>query len=203
MTHPTNSDIVGLVEQLRNDVIVGDCIDMLPYRAEHDADVVDLRSLPDVRYSMNIDEPPSLPAQAAWRTSYRDRRDDITWLLRDKRGTICGTNRLYNINSATAEKGSQIVHPDIAPAVPAALESDVRIIEAAFTLFNVHRVVTHIREDNSHVKSMNLRFGFVPKAELNIRGVKYLRFELTHDAWDPEPFLTILQHWARRYASPA
>ncbi len=200
MTTLSPTEIADRVQALRQDVIVGDCIDMLPYRPEHDAEVVRLRNLPNVRYFLHLADEATVEGQAAWRSGYEARTDDVMWLIRDKSGRICGTNRLYDINGRTAEKGSQIVEPEIARVVPAALESEVRIIETAFNTFGVDHVVAMIREDNTQVHSMNERFGFVRDSEAEIRGVRYLRFLLPRERWNPAPLQAILKHWAKRYA---
>ena len=122
------------------------------------------------------------------------------WIIYDKSGRICGTNRLYNINPESAEKGSQIVEPEVARIVPAALESEVIAIATAFNTFAVEKVIAEIREDNTQVKSMNERFGFVPESEREIRGVRFMKYVLTREAWNPAPLQAILDHWARRYA---
>ena len=173
---------------------------MLPYGSEHDSAVVRLRSLPNVRYFMNLIEEPTLASQAAWRHGYAGRADDVMWIIYDKSGRICGTNRLYNINPESAEKGSQIVEPEVARIVPAALESEVIAIATAFNTFAVEKVIAEIREDNTQVKSMNERFGFVPESEREIRGVRFMKYVLTREAWNPAPLQAILDHWARRYA---
>jgi RimJ/RimL family protein N-acetyltransferase len=200
MTSLTPLEIAERVRRLRESVIIGDCIDMLPYRPEHDAEVVRLRDLPNVRYFLHLTEAPTEAGQAAWRAGYEARGDDVMWLIRDKTGRICGTNRLYDINPVSAEKGSQIVEPDVARVVPAALESEVTIIDLAFGTFNADRVVAQIREDNTQVQSMNTRFGFVQVGATEIRGVPYGTWHLTRAAWNPAPLRAILKHWARRYA---
>lgn len=187
------------VRRQRNAVIIGDCIDMIPYGAAYDTEVVRLRNLPEVRYFMNLAEPANIEDQSIWRAGYESRENDVMWLLRDKSGRFCGTNRLYEINKSSAEKGSQIVDPQFARSVPAALESEVRIINIAFNVFNVHEVVATIREDNDKVKSMNTRLGFITDGDLEIRGIKYLRYVLPRRSWDPLPFKTILSHWAKRF----
>lgn len=193
------AEIADRVRLLRKGTIVGSCIDMLPYGAEYDAEVVRLRSLSNVRYFMNLIDEPTLAGQAVWREGYARRNDDVMWLIRDKSGRICGTNRLYDISALTGEKGSLIVDPEVARAVPAALESEVTIIETAFTTFNIEKIITHVREDNTQMKSMNERFGFARESVTEIRGVKYERSFLTRETWNPSSFCAILEHWARRY----
>lgn len=199
MIAPSEAHIADLVRKLRNSVIIGDCIDMVPYGEQHDSEVVRLRNLPDVRYFLNLSEPANVEGQASWRMGYEKRDDDIMWLLRDKSGRFCGTNRLYDINKDAAEKGSQIVDPDFARLLPAALESEVRIIEIAFKILKVPSVIATIREDNEKVKSMNNRFGFAPDGRDDIRGIQYLRYKLQKSDWKPEPFRVILAQWAKRF----
>lgn len=199
MTELSATEIADRVAQLRTTVIVGTCIDMLPYGPEHDAEVVRLRSLPNVRYFMNIKHGPTPAEQIAWREGYSRRHNDVMWVIRDKSGRICGTNRLYGICGRTAEKGSQIVDPEIALVLPAALESDMRIIDTAFNMFHVEQVTAQIRRDNTQVKSMNARFGFIAEGESEIRGVKYDNFSLARDEWNPSLLQEILNHWAHRY----
>lgn len=192
--------IAETIMNLRGKTIIGRCIDMVPYAAEHDEEVVQLRALPNVRYFMNLIDEPSHAGQAAWREGYERRFDDIMWVIHDKFGRACGTNRLYEITDETAEKGSLIVHPDVSRILPAALESEVTVIDTAFNLFEVKRVITQNREDNTNMISMNEKLGFLLRGESTIRGAKYLQYELSRDAWNPAPFRTVIDHWARRFS---
>lgn len=200
MFTPSDQVIPDMVHCHRSQTIFGDCIDMVPYNATHDAEVVRLRNITEVRYFLHLAKPANLDGQSLWRVGYEDRHDDIMWLLRDKSGCFCGTNRLYNINNKSAEKGSQIVDPNFARVLPAALESEVRIIDMAFKVFGVQEVIATIRQDNERVKSMNVRLGFIRDRELNIRGVEYWRYVLPRRSWNPNPFKAILAQWSRRFS---
>lgn len=198
MSAPGDQDISEKVHRHRNAAIIGDCIDMVPYDATHDPEVVRLRNLPEVRYFLNLAEPANIEGQSKWRVGYEDRNDDIMWLLRNKSGEICGINRLYDISKTSAEKGSQIVDPQFARLLPVALESEIRIIDIAFDVYGVREVIATIREDNEKVISMNQRFGFHLDGEVQIRGVNYLRYVLSRKDWSPDSFKKVIAHWSNR-----
>lgn len=200
MPNLSADQIADRVHKLRQNTVIGSCIDLEPYAAAFDSAVVDLRSHPDARYNMQIADPPTLAGQATWRRAYDDRSNDVMWVIRDKSGAVCGTNRLYDIDERIAEKGSLIIKPEIARIVPAALESDLRIIDTAFQLFDVEKIITRVRINNVPMKSMNSRFGFVPERTIDIRGAEYEISALHRDEWDSTALHTIIQHWARRYA---
>lgn len=194
----THKGVADKVCYYRSTVITGDCIDMVPYEALYDSEVVRLRNLSEARYFLNLSEPATRESQSIWRLGYEGRKGDIMWLIRDKSGRLCGTNRLYDINEVSAEKGSQIVDRNFARLVPAALESEIRIIDIAFDVFNVREVVATIRADNEKVKSMNNRLGFIEGGSLEISGIKYFRYVLPRGSWNPDPFKKVLAHWAKR-----
>ena len=192
------AEIADRVRLLRKGTIVGSCIDMLPYGAEYDAEVVRLRSLSNVRYFMNLIDEPTLAGQAVWREGYARRNDDVMWLIRDKSGRICGTNRLYDISALTGEKGSLIVDPEVAR-----LSRRVRIRSDDYRdcLHHVqHREDHHTRPRGQHSNEINERAVRIRSESVTeIRGVKYERSFLTRETWNPSSFCAILEHWARRY----
>lgn len=196
---PSHEQIVACVDRLRAETIVGACIDMVPYGPADDAEVVRLRSLPNVRHFMNLTDQPSLTAQRAWRAGYETRSNDVMWMIRDKCGRVCGTNRLYDIGVFSAEKGSQIVDPQFSRILPAALEADITVIKIAFQQLGMDRVVAFIREDNAHVRSMNERFGFEATADEMRNEVRYIRYCLQRDRWKSDSFDRIVKHWSKRF----
>ena len=64
MDKPIDTGIQDKVRSYRSTVIIGDCIDMIPYSSEHDPDVVRLRNLEEVRYFMNLPDASSVSTQA-------------------------------------------------------------------------------------------------------------------------------------------
>lgn len=189
------SDVVA---QLRSKVIIGSCIDFIPYSSEYASDIVRLRNLPDVQYFLNQSEKSTLEAQLAWSESYSQKKNDIFWILKNKSGRVVGCNRLYDINKLSAEKGSLIVDPEYARSMPIALEADVRVIKIAFSELNLYELVTAVRLENSKMLSINSRFGFSEIDKESIRGVAYSRSQLLRDSFDPLKFETIINHWSKR-----
>jgi RimJ/RimL family protein N-acetyltransferase len=194
-----DQSISDKVHRLRNTVIIGSFIDMVPYTSEYDSEVVRLRSLEEVRYFMKLSEAPSVKAQVTWRSYYECRSDDIMWIMKDKLGRVCGTNRLYNISKYFCEKGSLVTDPTLTRTVPATLESEFIVINRAFDDFNIDAVVTHVRPDNVKMNSINNRFGFVRDGSVDIRGQEFFRYFLERKAWNPDPLKKVLDHWAKRF----
>lgn len=190
--------IVAAVKSLRDTTIEGKCINLDPYTDIRDLDVVRLRSLPNTRYAMNLLDAPSLAMQAAWRAAYESRPNDVMWIIRTKAGAVCGTNRLYDISHSVAEKGSLIVDTALAGGAPAALEAEVIVLNAAFQTFGVDRVITHVRNENTPMRSINCRFGFTWEADVTVRGVTFGRYVLNRRDWHPQPFEQLIARFSSR-----
>lgn len=190
--------ITERVQKLRSLTIEGVCVDLKPYSREHDGEVIRLRSQPAACYFLNAPVPPSLATQQTWRTAYEARENDVMWIIVGKSGRPCGMTRLYDIEPGVAEKGSLVIDPVAAAGIPATLESEIKVIEAAFNTFEVDTLITRVREDNTNMLSINARFGFVHEAETIIRGARYLVSSLSRHAWKPDAFAAILTHFARR-----
>ena len=190
--------ISGYVERLRREPIVGHCYDLVPYSAQHDEQVVALRRLPNVRHFMNLIDEPTLDSQRSWRLGYEQRNNDVMWVICDKSGQVCGTNRLYDITPSSAEKGSLIVDPDLARGGPSALEAEIQIINLAFGVLLVDFMITTVKAGNTNMISMNKRFGFSYLNDLEIRGEVFSQYKLFRESWNPEPYEATLRHWSRR-----
>ena len=199
MVEEIDQAIPNKVRHQRNAIVIGDCIDMIPYVAAYDADVVRLRNIPEVRHFMNLTEPANTESQSNWRAGYESRENDIMWIIKDKSGRVCGTNRIYNISKEFCEKGSLIADPILARTAPITLESEVIAITTAFDKFNVLAIITHVRPDNAKMNSINDRFGFFKDGEVDIRGEKYYRYTLPRSSWNPLKFKAILSQWAKRF----
>lgn len=190
--------IAAAVNALRRSTIVGKCIDLDPYADVGDIEVVRLRSLPKVRYAMNLTDTPSLAMQAGWRAAYEGRSNDVMWIIRTKSGVVCGTNRVYDISPSVAEKGSLIVDTALAGGAPAALEAEVIVLNTAFQTFGVDRVITHVRNENTPMRSINCRFGFTWEADVIVRGVTFGRYVLNRRDWQPQPFEQLIARFSGR-----
>lgn len=199
MIETINHGVSEKVRHLRSLAIIGDCIDMIPYTSEYDSEVVRLRSIHEARYYMNLSKAPCENDQITWREGYESRSDDVMWIIRNKSGVVCGTNRIYDISKDFCEKGSLIVDPVHARTAPITLESELIVIKTAFDEFDVRGVITHVRPDNLKMNSINDRFGFVRDGEVDIRGENYHRYILSRKSWNPEPFQAILSQWAKRF----
>jgi len=190
--------IAAAVNALRRSTIVGKCIDLDPYADVGDIEVVRLRSLPKVRYAMNLTDTPSLAMQAGWRAAYEGRSNDVMWIIRTKSGVVCGTNRVYDISPSVAEKGSLIVDTARTGGAPAALEAEVTVLNTAFQILGVDRVITHVRHENATMRTINSRFGFAWEADFSIRGVTFGRYVLDRRDWRPEPFEELVARFSSR-----
>ena len=187
-----------LTRHFRRTPVFGSCVDLVPYAAEDAAAIVRLRNLPEVRYFMNQDGESTVATQDAWHHDYLERSGDLFWVVRNKAGATVGCNRLYNISTDSAEKGSQIVDPEYGRSSPIALEADMLAMKLAFNEFGVRTVIYRTREDNVKVQAMNARFGFREAGEEDLRGVRYFIYRLEREDFHPEAFDGIIAHWSGR-----
>jgi len=194
---PNWNEIAALVEQYRQGPLHGRTITLVPYRAEHAAEVVRLRNAPRVRHYLHQSEELTLEQQLRWTASYSARANDLYWLV-EHDGRFIGTNRLYHIDPTQAEKGSQIIDEAVSSAGPVALESDLMLLHLAFDTFRLERVLAVIRHDSGKVLSMNRRFGFREVGSRVVRSVEFRELVLESGRFDPSRLDALVSYWSKR-----
>lgn len=180
--------------------IVGELIDLIPLAQVHTADVVRLRNSPHVRAFFDEKSDTTADSQQAFLESYLPKQNDLYWVITLKGGKVIGTNRLYEIDETTGFKGSQTLDADYLCAGPYALEADLLVIDFAFRVLGLSTVRALIRDDNTKVVSFNLKLGFTPEKQVDLRGRLYTQYKLDRAAFAPQPLLDLVAYFARRAA---
>lgn len=187
-----------VVTKYRNEIIEGLCIDLIPVSKELLHDVVRLRNQDKSRYFLNQSMMLTLEMQTEWFHNYLNRMDDIYWCVREKKGAIIGTVRLYNITSKSCEHGSLIIDENYSMGLPYALETVVRSLEFAFRNLGVEEIINDDRCDNAMMNSMTKKMGFKFQKVIDIGGVPYNHYVLSTEDSKIEKYKANLESFMNR-----
>lgn len=198
VARPWREKIAGL-RRLR---LAGSGILLAPYTPEFAEPLRELRNRPGNRFNLAQDGALTPAQQQKWGEAYLARDNDLCWAVLTAAGEFAGATRLYDIDggAGTAEKGGLVLREELAHGAPLALESELMLLRVAFTWLGLARVLTQVRPENQKMISINDRLGFRPAGPTTLRGVPYLRAELSAAGFDPAPLLPILRHWKNRHA---
>ena len=188
-------DWKALVKEYKNKVITGKCIDLVPLKPEHFADVVRIRNQERSKYFLNQNIDLTVDMQAKWYEDYLKRDDDIYWALIGKNGVHVGMNRLYDIDGNLGNQGSFIVDENYSLGLPFALEAVVLTLDFAFNTLGLNQIINEDKCDNKMMNSMSKKIGFKFQKETEIRGQKYNYYLLNKDESKLEKYRYILDEF--------
>ncbi len=207
-TFPVPAELVALdwrgrVRWLRQHRLDGLGLVLAPYTPEFGEPLRLLRNRPENQFNLAQGGALSPEQQQAWGRAYLTRDNDLCWIVLTPDGKFAGATRLYDIDgdASTAEKGGLVLQAELARVAPLALESEIMLLRVAFAWLGLARVITQVRPENLKMISINDRLGFRPAGEATLRGVPYLRADLSAARFDPTPLLPILRHWKNRHVS--
>lgn len=180
------------VLDLREKIIEGQFVDLVPIKPELLADIVRLRNQEKSKYYLNQLMDISLVSQNKWYEEYLERDNDIYWCAVNKEGIVVGTYRLYDIVGESCEGGSFIIDEKYTMGLPYALETYVLSLEVAFNELNLSTVINTDRKDNKNMNSMTKKMGFVFEKEVLINGVVYNRYILKKENAKIEKYKSLL-----------
>lgn len=166
------------VLNLRNNPIIGQCIDLVPINEDFLPEIVRLRNQEKSKYYLNQQMDLSLEMQRLWYENYLKRDNDIYWCAVTKDCRVVGTYRLYDITEDMCEGGSFIIDESCTMGMPFALETYILSLETAFEVLDLVTVINTDRKDNKNMNSMSKKLGFVFEKEVEINGVVFNRYIL-------------------------
>ena len=188
---------MSIVSEYRNRIINGEYIDLVPLKEEHFNDVVRIRNQPKSKYFLNQQYDLTVETQSDWYQKYLQRDDDIYWVICDKKGTIIGTERLYDITANTCEEGSTIIDEAYAMKGPYTVETIHLALSFAFTTLKVNSIINTDRVDNKNINSISQKVGFKVAKQIEIRGVPYNYYVLDKENFQKEKLETIINFWKK------
>ena len=137
-----------------------------PVRLEDAAFIVWLRNQEHVKGRVG-DSATSVASQEAWLKKYFTREGDYYFILETPGGTPLGTHGLYDVQGTSAEKGRQIMRPEVMGAgVPAALlATDLAFEKLGMTELRSNCVSTNLAVHSLHRKSGFKQVGVLHAAQ--------------------------------------
>lgn len=190
--------IEDVITEYRNRIIEGEIVDLSPITEKELLDIVRLRNTPKMMYFLHQDYALTLEMQKSWYDKYLERKDDIYWVIKDKQGNVIGTNRLYDIKEDKCVQGSLMIDEKYSMGAPFTAEGMMLSIDFAFDNIGVKTIVNEDRHDNKNMNSISKHFGFEFLHESDIRGVKYMYYELYKENYKREQIEEIINLWLNR-----
>lgn len=184
---------------MKNQVIEGYFVELIPYGIDFVEDVLRLRNTESAKYFLNQTEDLTVEKQLLWTKKYLEKNDDLYWMIRTKKEkTIIGTTALYDINAESCEKGRLIVDKEYRNTKPYVLDAELLILNLAFDVLKVKTVKTCTKVDNSNMQSINSKFGFTFEKNILIRNEAYNYYRLEESDFLDTKLKKTLLHWAKR-----
>ena len=199
MTPQERISLICKSKEKGND-LYGRYLDLKPYILEYSSDIVRLRNQEKSRYYLNQNELSTVDSQNAWYKRYIKIDDDIGWCIFDKKGSIIGTIRLYDIahSGRSCEEGSFIIDENYAMTAPFALESKILVFDFAFEVLKIGKIINMTRVDNKNMNSIAKRMGFLIIKEVEKNGVVHNYCELEKENYKRADLENILRQWRVR-----
>ncbi len=186
----------------REKAITGQCVMLCPISEESSEDIVTLRNRPRNLYYLNQSKKLTVEDQISWFHSYIQRDDDIYWCIYDLSEHFIGTIRLYGIelDGETCEEGSYIIDEDHADEAPYAVESKILVLDIAFDILQMHKMVNVNRADNKVINNIDDQLGFNKGSTIQIRDVDY-RYRILYPEdyhKNRRKFSELVEYWGKR-----
>ena len=193
------NDTAALVKQLRNTVIPGVCIDLVPLNETHFARVTALRNRPEVGRYLNQTAPLTVDDQRRWyEETYLPSDDDLYYAIVTKDGRMAGTIRLNDITSRSLAQSSFIMDADMAGEGPYTAETEYLTLCLAFDTLGVDYVINEPRTDNKPMNRLAKKMGFTVEKVIEKDGHALNWCTLTPDRFPRETLRELLAYWAAR-----
>jgi len=153
-------------------------------RMDDAAFIVWLRNLDYVKGTVG-DSAKDVTTQEAWLRAYFEREGDYYFISETLSGLPMGTHGIYDVTRTSAEKGRQIMRPDVMAGVPTA----VMATDLAFGILGLSELRSTCVSTNLTVYSLHRKSGFkevgITRAAQIIDGkpVDLIQFLLTAEDW--------------------
>lgn len=170
---------------MRHDIQVEDFgLRLRPVRMDDAAFIVWLRNLDYVKGKVG-DSAADVAGQEAWLRSYFEREGDYYFVAETAGGIPLGTHGIYDVRGTSAEKGRQVMRPEVMAGVPTAmLATDLAFGRLGLSELRSTTVSTNIAVDSLHRKSGFKQVGIIRAAQIiDGRPVDLVQFLLTAEDW--------------------
>ena len=188
---------MSVITKARETIISGSFIDLVPLKECHFSDVVRIRNQEKSKYFLNQNYDLTIEMQTEWYKDYLKRENDIYWVVVDKKGTVIGTERLYDITSDSCEEGSTIIDETYAMKGPYSVETILLAMDFAFNELKVKSIINTDRVDNKNMNSISQKVGFTLLKQIEIRGVPYNYYELNETNYQRDKIKKIIDVWKK------
>ena len=155
-----------------------------PVRITDAAFIVWLRNLDYVKGYVG-DSATNTAGQEVWLGNYFEREGDYYFIVETSGGIPLGTHGIYDVKGSSAEKGRQIVRPEVMAGVPSAILAT----DLAFGSLGLSELRSTSVSTNRAVLSLHRKSGFkelgIKRAAQIIGGkpVDLVQFLLTRENW--------------------
>lgn len=169
---------------LHNVEVEGFGIRLRPVRMEDAPFIVWLRGLNHVKGKIG-DSATDVASQESWLKAYFQRDGDYYFISETLSGIPLGTHGLYDVHAGTAEKGRQVMRPEVMAGVPTAiLATDIAFERLGLSEIRSTTVYTNREVRSLHRKSGFKEAGVTPGAQIiGGRPVDFVHFLLTATEW--------------------
>jgi RimJ/RimL family protein N-acetyltransferase len=193
--------IAAVVTHHRSMALEGQCVRLQPYEPSYGEALRALRNTEQGRHNLAQLSEISAAMQRNWYEQYRQRANDLTWVILNRRNEFIGATALYDIEPKPpwAEKGRLILDERRSLEAPYALEAELMLIRFYLEQFPFPSLMTRVRTDNDKMISMNQRFGFTITGPTELRGVPYYQMDLQREDFSLGQFEAIISHWTKRH----
>ncbi len=187
-----------VIKEYRNIKLEGRFIDLIPISESDLSEVIRIRNQPKSIYFFNQNYKLTLDMQKSWFEKYLFRDNDLYWGIHTKDGRLIGTQRLYDISDKICEQGSTVLDEAVAAGGPYAAEAILLSIRFAFDKLNVEKIINDNRFDNKNMNSISKKVGFTFLRERNVKGIKYLYYELSKENFNEVKLQKTINNWLNR-----
>lgn len=197
-----NKSVEEIVFGLKQEIVEGVCINLVPLTEKEAAKVVELRNKDKNKYFLNQSYELTVEGQLQWIEEYKKREDDIYWCVYNKNDNFVGTIRIYDIakDRKLCDLGSFMIDENYSGEAPYAIEALIMAIDIAFERLGITEIINEDRCDNKVMNSLSKKLGFSFVKEVEINGVPYNYYLLSNEAYmkKREKFYSVIKFWGNR-----
>ena len=188
------------IKEIRSRKISGENIDAFPYSVEFVDDIIRLRNQSEARYFLAQKYSLTRQLQLEWMEQYERAENEVGFVIKDKKGTPMGLIFLYDYNAEknTIELGRLVFDLQKTKGGPYFLESMLILMDLAYEVIKVDKIVCAIKKDNLQTIKFAQRLGFRPVGECIIRDEEYMTLEVPEGNRDYKEHYKIVQAWKHK-----
>jgi RimJ/RimL family protein N-acetyltransferase len=198
---PSNMEAIQKIKEIKSrKIIIGENIDLFPYSTEFIDDIIRLRNQEEARYFLAQKFSLTREQQLSWMQNYELTDTEVGFVIKDKKGTCMGLMFLYDYKaeSNTIELGRLVFDLQKTKGGPYFLEGMLVIMDLAFEVIEVDKIVAAIKKDNTQTIKFARKLGFMPVGECVIRNEEYVSLEVPPGNRDYKDHYRVVQAWKHK-----